>query len=142
MLPVALFVVGYSRQCSEAVMKETPSAISVGPGAFKVTPWVFGAMSSVLLPCSPGCTRSEPRFSAQTAFDGDGDGVMLSNWSAVGASIATNNSKLSLVAVLNEEEIMLSYGKWERKKKKKSSIQVGAAFIAGVEQVQRPKAVS
>lgn len=122
-------------------MKEPPSAISVGPGS-KVTPEVFGAMSSVLLPCSPGCTRSEPRFSAQTAFDGDGDGVMLSNWSAVGASIATNNSKLSLVAVLNEEEIMLSYGKWERKKKKKSSIQVGAAFIAGLEQVQRPKAVS
>lgn len=141
MLSMALFVVGRSRQCSEAVMKEPPSAKSVGPGS-KVTPMVFGAMISVLLPCSPGCTRSEPRFSAQTAFDGDGDGVMLSNWSAVGASIATNNSKLSLVAVLNEEEIMLSYGKWERKKKKKSSIQVGAAFIAGVEQVQRPKAVS
>lgn len=62
---MALFAVEESEQCSEAVMKDSPSAISVGPGSFKVTPWVFSVMSPVLLPSSSSCTRSERRFSAQ-----------------------------------------------------------------------------
>lgn len=38
---MALSAVGNSRQCPEAVMKDSPSAISVGPRSFKATPWRF-----------------------------------------------------------------------------------------------------
>lgn len=114
---MALFAVGCSRQCSEAVMKESPSAISVGPDSFRVTPWVFGAMRSMLLPCSSSCTRSEPGCLVQTVSLFDGDEAMMINRSCVGASIVVNVWKLSFVAALNEEEMMLRNGEWKRKKK-------------------------
>lgn len=72
-------------------MKDSPSEISAVPGLFKITRWVSGSMKSVLLPCCSSCTRSEAELSRQTTSDRDG--TVLINWSAVGASIATNISK-------------------------------------------------
>lgn len=119
---MALFVVEHAGQCSEAVMKEQPSEISAVPGSSKVTHWGFGCLSSALLLCSSGCTRSGPGSSWQTVHVFDGDETRLINWSGVGASIATNISKLSLVAALNKKAIVLKDEK--SKRKKKSSIQV------------------
>lgn len=69
---------------SGAVMKDSPSEISVVLGLFKETHWVCGSRSSVLLLCSLGCTRTGPGL---TGFDGDG--TRLIKWSVVEASIAT-----------------------------------------------------